>query len=264
MSHNQNSNICYAYYNYNFRRRLLKLTTTLLIFSSSFVAFSLLVKFPVSRYGSRGVTHSMKKKILNCGNHPFQLTLVYLWGSLSNDNSYIIKPNRKQVIQYSGGPVADDNIDFNASSSSISSITTAKKIIIRTVEEFGHLRGPLSPRRSARNGGTSRLYQYIMRARIQVENVKHVLQFLNDLFPDNPSTISEILTLHPRILRRSVEHQLQPVVKFLHTLYGEHLFLEVWLYHAIFYYYYILQLDSSFCFFFNLFSLSLSNPKQSR
>jgi hypothetical protein len=112
--------------------------------------------------------------------------------------------------------------------------TTGKKAILRVVEELGHLRGPLSPRRSrigspgdAGSNRTSRLYQYIMRARLHEENVKQVLQFLNTLFPTNPSTISEILTFHPRILRRSVEYQLQPVVKFLRNLYGEPLFHEV-------------------------------------
>jgi hypothetical protein len=113
--------------------------------------------------------------------------------------------------------------------------TTGKKAILRVVEELGHLRGPLSPRRSRMgspgdvvgSNRTSRLYQYIMRARLHEDNVKQVLQFLNTLFPTNPSTISEILTFHPRILRRSVEYQLQPVVKFLRNLYGEQLFHEV-------------------------------------
>ena len=95
-----------------------------------------------------------------------------------------------------------------------------RQLIFQTIQESIPLQEPI--RRSA-----SRLYQYIMHAQLQLEDVKQVITFLNATFVSNPDTLEYLITQHPRILRRSVESQLQPVVNFLRDLYGEEMFLEV-------------------------------------
>lgn len=186
---------------------------------------AVLVSFLPSSCSNRKVLRCSKQKILTNGeNQPFHYdthTRRTLLGSNGRGvDTSCDKPSNRTRSRDAGEILTITHDDI-----------TGRKHILRIVEELGHLRGPLSPRRRIEDPGggqyTSRLYQYIMRARLQVDNVQQVLQFLNTLFPTNPETISEILTVHPRILRRSVEYQLQPVVKFLRNLYGEQLFCEV-------------------------------------
>ena len=95
------------------------------------------------------------------------------------------------------------------------------RCILQTIEQLASMKEPI-PR-------GERLYQYVMHAknRLHLENLRRVLQFLNDIFSKNSEAIQDVLSLHPRILRRSVENQLKPTVKFLRDLYGDEMMIAV-------------------------------------
>jgi len=67
-----------------------------------------------------------------------------------------------------------------------------------------------------------RLYQYVMRAKsLDIENARQVCEFIVELFQGETDSICNLLSSHPRILRRSVTNQLIPTVEFLEELYGK-------------------------------------------
>lgn len=73
----------------------------------------------------------------------------------------------------------------------------------------------------------TRSYIYRASDRLTRKQVDEVLGFLDSTFPNDSDLVQSILQSSPRILRRNVQSNLQPTVKFLQELYGTSLFREV-------------------------------------
>ena len=69
-------------------------------------------------------------------------------------------------------------------------------------------------------------YFYHSSDRITASQVEKVLNFLEEVFPNDPSLRQLILQSSPRVLRKNVKTNLQPTVEFLKSLYGDDLFFE--------------------------------------
>jgi hypothetical protein len=72
----------------------------------------------------------------------------------------------------------------------------------------------------------TRNYVYRASDRLSLQQIEHVLSFLDQVFSKDTLLIRSILTSSPRILRKDVTTHLQPTIQFLQKLYGPTMFRE--------------------------------------
>jgi hypothetical protein len=121
---------------------------------------------------------------------------------------------RKPALHFASLPESATVLEESESSFWRQKSNTPKSVqILQTIESLTKMDHPI-PR-----GG--RLYQYVMHSKkLQIDNVGEVSSFLLRLFDEDREMANEVLCLYPRILRRSVETQLQPTLSLLEQLYG--------------------------------------------